>query len=53
MITIFNTLVELFVTGLFTALCLVGLTKLGLIPMICLTFHDKGEEEEEKDDLPY
>jgi hypothetical protein len=53
MVTIINMLIELAVSGLFTALFLLLFVKLGWMPMMVLQFKDKEDEESEKDDLPY
>ena len=51
MIVLVNLLIELMVTGLFTALFLALLAKLGMLPMVFLSFQEKDEDE--KDDTPY
>lgn len=47
MITAFNALLECFVTGLFTALCILGLTKIGLFPMLMMIATEEEVVEDE------
>lgn len=51
MIVIVNLLIELMITGLFTAIFLVIFARLGILPMFFVAMEHK--EEDEKDDLPY
>lgn len=50
MIVAFNALLECLVTGFFTALILMGMSKLGWLPLMFITYDDPREQPQEFDD---
>lgn len=45
MIQVFNAVLECFVTGLFTAICIWGMAKIGIFPIMFLAPKEEWDED--------
>lgn len=52
MIQIFNKTIELFVTGFFTGLVLLIMSKVGLLPIMAITYLDPNDLGDQYDEQP-